>query len=325
MRLLALAARAPSPHNIQPACWRIRGADVELWEDAGRWLRVGDPSGRDNQLSLGMAWEGLSLALSQRGALLRLCALSTAPYPPDRPLRLVASGRVEPGACADPLADAMLARRSYRGEFAVADPAWLGRLDACIAAHECASAVGVPGDLARIAEWYDEAAMLALHDLAFNRELYEWMRFAKRGRCDGLSARCLGLSAPEAWAAAIVMRPAVLALLARAGWARFFVSEAGKVKSASRILLVHAAADQAPFHAGQAWYRLWLALTSHGAAGVPMSALVDSPAHAAKVLDRHPLPPGRRLVGAMRIGPAPHTPPPQSARRRAERLLLEEL
>src|SRR5690606_12154677 len=65
--LVEKAARAPSPHNIQPARWRFIGNEAQLFECASRWLTIGDPSGRDNRIALGMAWEGMSLALSTAG------------------------------------------------------------------------------------------------------------------------------------------------------------------------------------------------------------------------------------------------------------------
>src|SRR5688572_260010 len=99
---VALAGRAPSPHNIQPARWRFAGDTVELWEDTSRWLSVGDPTGRDNCLALGMAWEGLTIALSNEDVTLALTANIPAKYPPpESGLRLVAHGLLRKTAARD--------------------------------------------------------------------------------------------------------------------------------------------------------------------------------------------------------------------------------
>jgi hypothetical protein len=45
-----------------------------------------------------------------------------------------------------------------------------------------------------------------------------------------------------------------------------------------------------------------------------MSALADSPRYSAALLAVQPMPPGRRLLNVMRVGPSPATPAPQSAR-----------
>jgi len=316
--LLALAARAPSPHNIQPARWRFAGDAVELHEIAERWLSVGDPSGRDNQASLGMAWEGMRLALSTLGVSLGEPEVTAPTYPPPAPSRCVARGRLAAGAKQDPLADLVVKRTSFRGIFPRAERAFLDALDAVIARHYCLVAFDLPG----IADAYDAAVVEGLRLPGFAEELYAWMRFSQRdprAARDGLAADCLALSRIEALGASVLMRPAVLKLALRAGFGRMIVSEAAKVKSAARILLVHADAAATPFDAGRAWYRAWLALTAAGAVGVPMSALCDSPAHAA-ALSRQ-LPVGRRLVNVMRVGPLPAAPIARSARLAPRELL----
>jgi hypothetical protein len=114
----------------------------------------------------------------------------------------------------------------------------------------------------------------------------------------------------------------MVALLRRLGLLRLLVSEKSKVLSATRVVAIHMAEDESPFDAGRRWYRFWLRLTGSGFAGVPMSALADSPRHARELLIAQPLPPRRRLLNLMRIGPAPTIPPPRSARLPPERLIV---
>lgn len=317
LALAALAGRAPSPHNTQPARWHFSGERVELHEDASRWLPVGDPSGRDNQIALGMAWEAMALALSGRGLGIAETEIALPGYPPERQLRRIAHGRLVRDAAADPLVHFIEQRRCYRGVFAAPGAGFLGQLDRVVRAQECLLAVEVPG----LAADYDASALEGLRTPGFAAELYTWMRFSPsdpRAARDGLSADCMGLSRLEAAAAAVALRPAVLAVLIRLGLGHTMVSEAAKVRSATRIVLVHADARAPAFDAGRAWYRAWLALTAAGAAGVPMSALSDSPAHAAALARL--LPPGRRLINVMRLGPRPGEVP-RSARLPAEELL----
>ena len=324
--LVTLAGRAPSPHNIQPARWRFVGDVLELWEAPSRWLVVGDPQGRDNLISLGMAWEGMTIALAQLGLSLELQARDALMYPAGKPgPRRVASGRFSSGGCADSLFASLENRRSWRGDFKPSSREQLQALDACIAAHP-AVAMTVPDAVAaQVCKWYDEAAAVGLNDAAFARELYGWMRFSPRDRNwlrDGLSADCLALSGFEAWGASFALKPAVVRVLAAFSLTQLLVSEASKIRSAARVVMIHVPVHAEPFDSGRAWLRFWLALAAAGFAGVPMSALSDAPAYAVRLVAAVPLPPDRRLINVMRLGPAPASVP-RSARLPAAELLLE--
>ncbi len=62
-------------------------------------------------------------------------------------------------------------------------------------------------------------------------------------------------------------------------------------------------------------------MTARGFAGVPMSALADSPGHAALLAESQRLPRGNRLVNIMRFGPVPLRGIPRSARLPAAELM----
>lgn len=308
-RCIRLASRAPSPHNIQPARWRCAGDQVELWEDAARWLAASDPVGRDNQIALGMAWEGMALALSEVGLRLELVPPvdPTPMYPPDAPLRKVAAGQLVPGASTDALANVVERRSSYRTNFAAASGRQVIELKACIEQHRDV-AVQMPQEaMSEIAGLYDIAASRGLENAACARELYEWMRFSPahpRAGEDGLSADCMGLNRLEAAGASVLLRPSVIRLLQALGLTRMLVSEKPKVRSAAAIVLICKRRDATFFDVGRSWYRFWLALEHAGFAGVPMSALVDDPQTAGELSARWPFVPSSNVVvNVMRVGP----------------------
>lgn len=315
---MAAAARAPSPHNAQPARWHLHGDEVHLLASSSGWLAAGDPSGRDDFVALGMAWEAMTLALSAQGFQLSTPRMDTRSGDRSRDgLRPVAVGNLATGAGEDALASLQDQRRSYRGSFAIASAAQQRALDDCIDAHAHCVAPFADSLQESIARWYDEAAAAGLRNAAVARELYQFMRFSRRDprwARDGLAADCMMLSGVETWGASWLMRPGMVALLGNLGLLGLVVSEKAKVLSATRVVAIHAAQDQSPFDAGRHWYRFWLQLAAAGFAAVPMSALADSPEYAARLLAARPLSPGRRLINVMRIGPAPQTAAPRSAR-----------
>lgn len=308
-RCVRLASRAPSPHNIQPARWRCAGDQVELWEDAARWLAASDPVGRDNQIALGMAWEGMALALSEVGLRLELVPPVdlTPVYPPDAPLRKVAAGRLVPGATTDVLANVVERRSSYRANFAAASSRQVIELEECIEQYREVVAAMPQEAMSEIADLYDIAAARGLENAACARELYEWMRFSPahpRVGDDGLSADCMGLNRLEAAGASVLLRPAAVRLLQALGLTRILVSEKDKVRSAAAVVLILKRRDASFFDAGRGWYRFWLALELAGFAGVPMSALVDDPQTAGELNARWPVvPSSKAVVNVMRVGP----------------------
>jgi nitroreductase len=322
--LVEKAGRAPSPHNIQPARWHFRDGEVQLFEQTSRWLSVGDPAGRDNLVSLGMAWEAMALAMSASGLALLEPVLTQVTYPPSTAQRLIATATFKAGATVDPLSGFIEARRCWRGQFSAADADARQRIDGVLGRHAAIVAVAPAHLRESIAQWYDDAAADGLRDPALARELYHWMRFSARDSNwlrDGLSADCLALSGFEALGASIVLKPRVVRVLAVLRLARLLVSEADEVRSAAAIVLVHAPRERADFDAGRDWYRFWLALAAEGIAAVPMSAIKDSPRHARLLHGAFGLPAEHRIVNCMRLGPAPPEIP-RSARLPPAELLL---
>jgi nitroreductase len=322
--LVASAARAPSAHNTQPARWRFADGMVELHQRVDRRLAVGDPTGRDQAIALGCAWEGMALALSQRGV--RLGAPQCVADEASRSLALVARATVEDGHPEDPLARAVPLRRAHRGAFPPATPELLHQLAEFHRDHPEVVLERDPEALRRIGADYDAAAVRGLLLPGFAEELYAWTRFHRSHpgwSRDGLAADCLALSPWEAAAARIVMRPPIVRALGAAGLAKILVSEAVKVRSSTAIAFLFAESGEDPFQTGRSFYRIWLELAARGFAAVPMSALGDDPAAAAMIVSRHAPRQGMALVNTLRIGPMPDPMPPASARLPARELLLD--
>lgn len=309
---VAQAARAPSAHNVQPARWRLHEGRLELWEDTGRWLPAGDPSGRDAGIALGMAWEGLVLAAGAEGWSLGDPVLDSAAYPPAPGPRRRATAGFEPGGRADPLAAFVSRRHCCRRELRAATTDERTKLEAVFAAHPgiAFSASGAALDGFAVAQ--QAASIDLLRDRAVGAELYSWLRLSRRHpqvARDGLDAACLELGPIEALGGQVLMRASIASLLANLGLGGLLVDEATKVRSATAIAVLGVPAGVGDFEAGRRWYRFWLALAGAGFAAVPMSALVDTPGGRAALAALQPLPEGWRAINVTRIGPAPETLP----------------
>lgn len=323
---VAQAARAPSAHNVQPARWRLHEGRLELWEDTGRWLPAGDPSGRDAGIALGMAWEGLFLAAGAGGWTLGEPQLDAATYPATPGLRRRARATFEPGGQADPLAAFVSRRHCCRRRFRAATTDERTQLDAVFAAYPDIALPAGAAVLEGFAVAQQAASIDLLRDRAVGAELYSWLRLSRRHpqvTRDGLDAACLELGSFEAIGGRILMRPAIASMLATLGLGGLLVDEAAKVRSATAIAVLAVPPGVGDFEAGRRWYRFWLALAGAGFAAVPMSALVDTPGGRTALAALQPLPEGWRAVNVMRIGPAPEVLP-VSARLPADELTAGE-
>lgn len=314
------ARRAPSVHNIQPARWSAVGDHVfALHADPTRTLPVADPSGHDVDVSLGAAWEGMSIALSTRGF--------TA-GPPERLPTAATAGPIarlsfEHGGVPDPLASAVPRRATYRGRFAATAGTTLDALERRNAPAE----VVTVRDRARIrdlAALADQAMEDLLLDLAYWRETWNWLRLSPAHpgwHRDGLNADSLALSPVERALGQRLLSPACFKWMHRLGLARILISERAQMESAGALLLFTAPRDETPFEIGRSFYRRWLEVTASGLALCPMSALADSKRANDDIRRTFSLPEERRLVNVLRVG----APPPGFPSRLTPRLPPEEL
>lgn len=307
--LVAAANLAPSVHNTQPTRWRLEpdGALLVL-EETARRLPVGDPQGRDADVSHGAAIEGLALALGARGVRLSVEPLGGGV---DRGLRPVARLRFDAGGgSADPLAPLADRRRTYRGAFARAE-APLARETRVIGetlVAEDVTLANTPQTVARLAALNDAASLKTFRDGPYRAELVSWMRLSRRHSRwaeDGLNAEAMEMSPLEAAGAAVVLRPGVFEALDGLGLARLFVAEAAVVRTASAVVLFHRPEGEPPLQTGRRFHRLWLQFTALGLAAAPMAVLADDVETRALIASEFAIPAGRRLITAFRIGPEP--------------------
>jgi len=300
--LVAAANLAPSVHNTQPTRWRREpdGALLVL-EETTRRLPVGDPQGRDADVSHGAAIEGLALALGAQGVSLAVEPLAGAP---DQGLRPVARLRFGDGAPTDPLAVLAGRRRTYRGAFAKAGaPVALETLGA-----DDVTLARTPEAIAQLAALNDAASLKTFRDGPYRAELVSWMRLSRRHPRwaeDGLNAEAMEMSPFEAAGAGMVLRPGMFEALDGLGLARLFVAEAAVVRTASAIVLFHRPEGEPPLITGRRFHRLWLEFTALGLAAAPMAVLADDVETRGQIAHAFAIPAGRRLITAFRVGPEP--------------------
>lgn len=300
LALIAEAVLAPSVHNVQPARWRFNDGTVELWEDLARRLPVGDPHGRDADMSLGTAAEGMALALSAHCLGIEETELPLAAVDGD----LIARRRfrIVPGAH-DSLQRYVAGRQSHRAAFDAATDC--DRDGARKLADEDCIVVADHARIDAIARQVDRSGHRFMSDDGFRAELRGWMRLRRsdpRWPRDGLNAEAMAMSRAEALGAGLVLGPLFRGLDA-VGLAASLTAEAATVRSAAAILLFHRPADEPRFESGRAFYRLWLRVEAAGLRAAVMASLADDPAGAASVADL--VPRGRTLVSTLRVGRAP--------------------
>jgi len=295
--LVAEAALSPSVHNTQPTRWRLApDGRVQVLEDDSRRLPVGDPDGRDLNVSHGSAVEGFCLAAGRRGLIVDVGHDGIN----------VAELTVRPGEVSDPLAAHLTERRTYRGKFegGQAAHAALARLER----SRDLIIVQSPKPIAELARLYDEASLRWFRNAPYRAELVSWMRLSRRHpswSLDGLNAEAMEMSGLEAAGAGVVLKPGVFETLDLVGLAGALVAEAAVVRSASAIVLFHRPANEAPFDTGRRFHRAWLGFTQAGLAAAPMAVLADDAEARERVQADFGIGGDRRLITAFRLGVAP--------------------
>jgi hypothetical protein len=295
--LVAEASLSPSVHNTQPTRWRLTpDGQVEVLEDEGRRLKVGDPKGRDLSVSHGAAVEGFCLAAGLRGLAV------TVRHDGDG----VAQLTVGPGRAADPLAPFLTQRRTYRGKFEQGEAARAAL--ARLTPDDDLTVVEAPDPVAALATLYDDAGLRWFRNRPYRAELMSWMRLSRRHpmwALDGLNAEAMEMSGVEATGAGLVLRRGVFETLDRVGLAGALVAEAAVVRSASAIALFHRPVNEAPFETGRRFHRIWLGFTQAGLSASPMAVLADDPEARKSVQTDFGIGGDRRLITAFRLGIAP--------------------
>ena len=299
--LVARASRAPSVHNIQPARWRFNDLRVTLFRALDRTLPAADPTGHDVDISLGAAFEGMCLALSERS--LFLDQVDFRPGEHAQGCAGVAAGTIASGCAIDSLAAHVKNRKSFRGKFAAALKEDLAAIRSVAA--EDAIIIDDRSCIRELAKSHDDATWRFASKSEYHEELWSWLRLSARqpswGR-DGLNADCLGLSAPERIAARALLSPRIFSRLSRLGVGSRLVSERSQVESASALIVFAPPRSTSSFDAGRRFYRLWLEITSIGLAAVPMSASADDAESNTSIARMIDLPADRRIANVFRVG-----------------------
>jgi nitroreductase len=304
--LVAEASLAPSVHNTQPTRWRLEAdGGILVLEDTLRRLPVGDPSGRDADVSHGAAIEGFALAASRQGlgiAVEPLSGSATAGLRPVARLALVTDH------APDELVRPVLLRRTYRGPFA---PARAGTALDPLEMADDVILLRKGSDIAHIAALNDAASLRSYRHAPFRAELLSWMRLSRsdpRWDTDGLNAEALEMSRFEAAAAGFVLSRGVFEIIDRIGVAGPLIGEAPIVRSAEAIALFHRPEAETPLETGRRFYRFWLEVAVLGLSMAPMAVLADDPLAASEIRLSFGVPPNRRLITAFRLGFAPRHP-----------------
>lgn len=111
-RALSFALLAPNPHNLQPWLVELEGENsIGLYHDTSRRLAHTDPYDRQIIIGLGCFLEQMTIAATLDGL-----RADVAIYP-DGPAGPVARAVFSPGARVDPLASAIMDRRSCKEPF----------------------------------------------------------------------------------------------------------------------------------------------------------------------------------------------------------------
>lgn len=308
--LAALANRAPSVHNTQPARWALDDEGrILLVADLSRQLLIGDPSGRDLGLSCGASLEGMVMALAARGTGAVVEDLWNDDIRSWRHgYRLVARLTPEGGTTAPELGDWVEKRFTWRGAFEPASSGAIAAVERWAADAGDVTRVRRQDDLSFLATLNDQASLSIMRDPAFRDELVAWMRLSPSHpayRFDGLNLQALRMGRFQGALAGGVLGSPLFDLADRVGLGKALVAEAAKTMTATACLFFHRPAEETPVASGRAFYRFWLGFTRFGFAAWPMAALADTPWTADMLTQRFTLPAGHRLINVLRVGPAP--------------------
>ena len=169
---LSYAILAPNPHNLQPWMVGLEGTDTAtLWRDPSKALPMTDPADRQVVIGLGCFLEQARIAATMTGH-----AVETELWPDgvDGP---VAAMRFASGAARDPLADAIMDRRSCKEPFG---PEALSEEDIAALAAVADRVVTDPAEVEAIKAITLEAWTIEAYTPRTMKESADLMRFGRR-------------------------------------------------------------------------------------------------------------------------------------------------
>jgi nitroreductase len=327
--LLALAIRAPSPHNVQP--WRVRLVDertAELFLEKARTLPAEDESGSFLLLTMGIFIESLRVLAAHRGLALtaepvhppewfRASHLATVDLAllPFATLRLASAG-ADNGLDFDEAA--FLRRRTSRLPYAnepLPEPSTRELEEVARTAGTRFDVVRDPAIIERVLAWNVDAVFEDLNHRGYHDELTAWFRLGNeeaQRHGDGLDARCMNQSPFEL----ALVRAAPWILKLPLGFKARYRAQIGPV--ATLGILSGGFWEPADAYAdGRALIHFWVAVERLGFSLHPYGNLVTNRPVAARVV---------REIGiadpwlVFKIGRSPAAPLPY--RRSVEQVLL---
>lgn len=303
-RALAHAILAPNPHNLQPWMVELRGeSQAAIWRDPTRALPETDPFDRQIVIGLGCFLEQMTVAATETG---HAVDLELFPEGEDGP---VALATFAPGAARDPLAGAILDRRSCKEPFQ--DQALPANVVAALAPY--GSIVTDPDRVAELRTLTKEAWHIEYETPRTFKESVDVMRFGKReieANPDGIDLG--GPFLETLMLAGVMNRDAMFDQESSVAQQGVTLYDEMLTATPAYVVITTAAntrVDQ--IGAGRAWLRLNLATTALGLALHPVSqALQEYPEMASPYARVHEIfaPDGGTVQMLGRLGYGPTTP-----------------
>lgn len=193
-KLLELAHRAPSTHNIQPWLFKILPNTIEVYSNKKLYLPEGDPTRRDHYISLGCCLENLVLAAKHAGLYGGL-DIAAGGAGPEATVRLNFAENASKDSELVRLVEAIPNRFNARGVFAtdpVPEPV-TQRLKALNYNGVHLRIITEAKGRERLAELTAEGLRRAYHRPAFRAEIAGWVRTNLSRKKDGIPGRSLRL------------------------------------------------------------------------------------------------------------------------------------
>ena len=205
---LDYAVMAPSTHNSQPWRFNVAPGHIDLYADRTRSLRIADPHDRELTISCGACLFFLRTAIHHLGWE-EATVLLPEPTDDDLLARVALVRQTPPEPEDEHLFAAIPVRRTVRTPFRDQE------VDACLladlqsaAAREGAVFHLIEGEGRRgaVALLVDDADRMQASDLAFRRELAQWVHPNRSVRKDGLPAAVFGFGDTLSYAGPAAVR-----------------------------------------------------------------------------------------------------------------------
>lgn len=329
--ILALARRAPSPHNVQP--WKVKiisAREADLYIDTCRTLPKGDRTGSFVISTMGIFIEAIQIIAANRRLALEFSFYAElASFPPQfetaRPKNLLfARLRLHDAPDAkSAYDDGLLQKRRTSREVYSDSPvpgSVLDRLRHLAAVwNQTLVPITQRDTITQLTRWDTEALFEDMNSPGYRDEIVKYFRYSDgesfRKR-DGLDFRCMNFSRLEFWLAGRLpwlMKAPGLSGLMKKRYHRQFEPIRTMGYLAGRFMEVEAA-----FDAGRFLLQFWLEMTRHDVFLHPFGNLVTNAKAAARTWDKF----GHKDIWLFfRMG---HSPvPPQSRRLHVQELLLD--